>query len=122
MQNITRTLSSGILTSASDLDLSPAPDIMDSRDKSVVGRDQWDEDYSNCSTISDDSTFEGENDPCYDAFADECVISHELDSPGLQLGSMPCRRPRYDYQTALEFRIFCLVRIMLESYLQERHA
>jgi hypothetical protein len=108
-QNFTRTLPTGISTSASNLELSGDHNIMN-------GIDQWDEDCSYCSTTSDDSAFEGEDDPRYDAFADECVVPLELESPGVQPGSMPRRRPRYDYQTALEFRIFCLVRIMLESY------
>ncbi|KAL3816180.1 hypothetical protein ACHAXA_007298 [Cyclostephanos tholiformis] len=125
-QNIRRTFSAGLSTSASDLNLNATSDIINSRDErvepentqknEVVGEDQCGEDYSNCSTISDDSTFDEEDDPRYDAFADEVVISLELESPGVQLGITPRRRPRYDYQTALEFRIFCLVRIMLESY------
>ena len=35
---------------------------------------------------------------------------------GVQMGLIPRGRPRYDYQTALEYRIFCLVRIMLDAF------
>mmetsp|Transcript_10956 Transcript_10956/g.24184 ORF Transcript_10956/g.24184 Transcript_10956/m.24184 type:complete len:630 (-) Transcript_10956:175-2064(-) len=35
---------------------------------------------------------------------------------GVLLGLLPRRRPRYDYQTALEYRIFSLVQIMLDAY------
>lgn len=88
----------------------------DAQKEEVVERDNCDEDDCSCSTISDDSTFDGEDDPRYDAFADEQMIFFGVESPRVQLGLIPRRRPRYDYQTALEYRIFCLVRIMLESY------
>jgi len=72
------------------------------------------------SSVSDDTSFHGDdNDPRYDAFVpstNEQIFSFGMEPPGVQLGLLPRRRPRYDYQTALEYRIFMLVRIMLDAY------
>ena len=79
-----------------------------------------DDDNSTCSSVSDDSSFDGEDDPRLDAFmpsSNEQIVSFGREQqPGIQLGLLPMRRPRYDYQTALEYRIFCLVQIMLDAY------
>ncbi|KAL7540679.1 hypothetical protein ACHAXR_010300 [Thalassiosira sp. AJA248-18] len=83
------------------------------------GGDNEDDDSTSCSSVSDDSSFDGEDDPRYDAFvpsSNEQIVSFGREPPGVQLGLLPRRRPRYDYQTALEYRIFCLVRIMLDVY------
>ena len=79
-----------------------------------------DDDGSSCSSVSDDSVFDGEDDPRCDAFIPSSIDHFSSfgseDPPGVQLGLIPRRRPRYDYQSALEFRIFCLVRIMLNAF------
>jgi len=71
------------------------------------------DDGSTCSSVSDDSVdFDGEDDPRYDAF-----ISSANEQEGIGTERPGARgRPRYDYQTALEYRIFCLVRIMLDAF------
>ena len=116
-----RTSSASLSTSASCLNSNDAANIVngecrDAQKKEVAEGESCDEDDSSCSTLSDDSTFDGEDDPRYDALADEQMISFGVESTGVQLGLIPRRLPRYDYQTALEFRIFCLCRIMLKSY------
>jgi len=76
-----------------------------------------DDDSSSCSSVSDQSPFE-EDDPLYDAFVPSVNEQQfpPTDFPGAHLGLIPRGGPRYDYQTALEYRIFCLVRIMLDAY------
>ncbi|KAK1736621.1 hypothetical protein QTG54_012643 [Skeletonema marinoi] len=76
-----------------------------------------DDDSSSCSSVSDQSPFE-EDDPLYDAFVPSANEQQfpPTDFPGAHLGLIPRGGPRYDYQTALEYRIFCLVRIMLDAY------
>ena len=76
-----------------------------------------DDDSSSCSSVSDQSTFD-EDDPQYDAFVPSANEQQfpTMDFPGAHLGLIPRAGPRYDYQTALEYRIFCLVRIMLDAY------
>ena len=80
---------------------------------------EFDEDDES-SSVSDESEFDGEGDPRSDAFipsSNERLYSFgATESAGVQLGLVPRRQPRYDYQTALEYRIFCLVRIMLNAY------
>ncbi|KAL7469475.1 hypothetical protein ACHAXS_009734 [Conticribra weissflogii] len=78
------------------------------------GFDRRDHDVGNddgsYSSVSDDDSFCGDGDPRYDAFvpsAAERLIADPI---------IHRRRARYDYQTALEYRIFCLVRIMLGAY------
>mmetsp|Transcript_11220 Transcript_11220/g.24333 ORF Transcript_11220/g.24333 Transcript_11220/m.24333 type:complete len:1579 (-) Transcript_11220:120-4856(-) len=77
------------------------------------------------SSVSGSSSFpenddETHDDPRHDAFApsanEHILAPNGIDPPGVQLGLLPRRRPRYDYQTALEYRIFMLVRIMLDAY------
>lgn len=90
-----------------------------SQEKEELDIDRGDDDHSSCSSVSDDPISDQEDDPRYDAFVpseDEQIFSHGMESPGSRLGLLPLRRPRYDYQTALEYRIFCLVRIMLDAY------
>lgn len=89
------------------------------QDRDDLEGDLGDDDHSTCSSVSDDPIFDQENDPRYDAFvpgADEDIFSIGVETPVSRLGLLPLRRPRYDYQTALEYRIFCLVRIMLDAY------
>jgi len=76
-----------------------------------------DDDISSCSSVSDQSSFD-EDDPQYDAFVPSANEQQfpTIDFPGAHLGLIPRGGPRYDYQTALEYRIFCLVRIMLDAY------
>jgi len=69
------------------------------------------------SSVSDDDSFDGDGDPRYDAFVPseaERLISNQ--NPPVSGSIIHRRRARYDYQTALEYRIFCLVRIMLGAY------
>ena len=77
------------------------------------------DDGSTCSSVSDDSVdFHGEDDPRYDAFISSANEQEGIGTvhPGAEMGLAPRGRPRYDYQTALEYRIFCLVRIMLDAF------
>lgn len=76
-----------------------------------------DDDSSTCSSVSDHSPLD-EDDPLYDAFVPSANEQQfpTLDFPGAHLGLIRRGGPRYDYQTALEYRIFCLVRIMLDAY------
>jgi len=77
------------------------------------------DDGSTCSSVSDDSVdFDGEDDPRYDAFISSANEQEDIgtEHPGVQMGLVPRGRPRYNYQTALEYRIFCLVRIMLDAF------
>jgi hypothetical protein len=80
------------------------------------GADEND-DSSTCSSVSDQPPFD-EYDPQYDAFVPSANEQQfpATDFPGSHLGLIPGVGPRYDYQTALEYRIFCLVRIMLDAY------
>ncbi len=75
------------------------------------------DDSSSCSSVSDHSPMD-EDDPQYDAFVPSANEQHfpATDYPGAHLRLIPGVGPRYDYQTALEYRIFCLVRIMLDAY------
>lgn len=77
------------------------------------------DDSSACSSVSDDESFDGEDDPRFDAFVpshnEHRIISVGGDVADGQFGVLH-RRPRYDYQTALEYRIFSLVKIMLHAY------
>jgi hypothetical protein len=75
------------------------------------------DDSSACSSVSDQFPFD-EDDPQYDAFVPSANEQQfpATDFPGSHLGLIPGVGPRYDYQTALEYRIFCLVRIMLDAY------
>ena len=79
--------------------------------------DDGDDESSACSSVSDQSPFD-EDDPQYDAFVPSANAQQfpPRDFPGAHLGLIPGVGPRYDYQTALEYRIFCLVRIMLDAY------
>ena len=76
-----------------------------------------DDDISICSSVSDQFLFD-EDDPQYDAFVPSVNEQQfpPTDFLGSHLGLFPRRGPRYDYQTALEYRVFCLVRIMLDAY------
>lgn len=75
------------------------------------------DDSSTCSSVSDHSPI-SEDDPLYDAFVPSANEQQfpATDFPGAHFRLGPGEGPRYDYQTALEYRIFCLVRIMLDAY------
>ncbi|EJK67311.1 hypothetical protein THAOC_11674, partial [Thalassiosira oceanica] len=68
------------------------------------------------SSVSGDSSLGvDEDDPYLDAFV---PMAHERYIPenNDERGKLSRNRSHYDYQTALEYRIFCLVRIMLNAH------
>ncbi|KAL9183562.1 hypothetical protein ACHAXT_004418 [Thalassiosira profunda] len=86
-----------------------------------------DDDASAASSVSDAPSLAGRDpdDPRLDAFLPGATErlpgggeapGGPAGGPAGALGPAPRRRPRYDYQTALEYRVFCLVRIMLDAH------